>query len=229
MILLTGDTHGSFERVEKLCDRLGTRKSDIFIILGDAGINYSGGWRDWAVKELLQSLPVTFFCIHGNHEARPETVPGYRQREWHGGIVYVEPQYPNILFAKDGEIYDLNGKKAIAIGGAYSVDKDVRLLRGWNWWPDEQPSAETKAYVEQQLAAQNWQVDVVLSHTVPIRYEPKEAFLPDLDQSSVDKSTELWLGEIESRLDYKKWYAGHYHIDKKVDRLEILFQSVREL
>ena len=32
---------------------------------------------------------------------------------------------------------------------------------------------------------------------------------------SVDKSTEEWLEQIDKKLDYRKWYAGHYHIEKK--------------
>ena len=49
-----------------------------------------------------------------------------------------------------------------------------------------------------------------------------------VDQSKVDKSTEEWLDTIEDRLDYKRWYCGHYHTDKKVDRLTIMFESVEE-
>ena len=41
-------------------------------------------------------------------------------KNWHDGVVYYEPEFPNILFAKDGEIYDFDGKKALVIGGAYS-------------------------------------------------------------------------------------------------------------
>ena len=37
-------------------------------------------------------------------------------------MVYVEEEYPNILFAKDGEVYDFCGKSVMTIGGAYSVD-----------------------------------------------------------------------------------------------------------
>ncbi len=83
-------------------------------------------------------------CIHGNHEMRPETVPSYHEAPWHGGSVYVEDEFPNLLFAKDGEVYDLDGQKAIVIGGAYSVDKWYRLQCDLNWFPDEQPSDEIK-------------------------------------------------------------------------------------
>ncbi len=47
-----------------------------------------------------------------------------------------------------------------------------------------------KAKVESVLEKRNWQVDIVLSHTCPLRYEPTEVFLPFIDQSKVDKSTE---------------------------------------
>ena len=129
---------------------------------------------------------------------------------------------------KDGEIYDLDGKTAIVIGGAYSVDKDYRLLAGYSWFPDEQPSDEIKKYVEEQLEREAWDVDVVLSHTTPLKYEPVEVFMSGVDQSKVDKSTENWLDKIEDRLSYKKWYCGHYHTEKKIDNLEIMFENFDE-
>lgn len=58
---------------------------------------------------------------------------------------------------------------------AYSVDKMYRVSHGYGWWADEQPSEEIKAYVEAQLEGMNW--NVVLSHTVPLKYEPTEVFL----------------------------------------------------
>ena len=228
MIFITGDTHGDFTRIEQFCERFTQTGGDTMIILGDAGFNYYGGKRDLRAKEKMAQLPVTIFSIHGNHEMRPGTIPSYHLAEWHGGRVYVEDTYPNLLFAVDGEVYDLDGKKAIVIGGAYSVDKFYRLAMGWNWWPDEQPSPEIKGRVEQTLARHGWKMDVVLSHTTPLKYMPFEVFLPQIDQSSVDKSTEIWLDGIEDRLEYSHWYAGHYHTEKDIDRLTLLFESVRE-
>lgn len=225
MIFITGDTHGQFGRIKTFCDRIGTSKDDVLIILGDAGINYYGNPADRRQKKFLESLPITIFAIHGNHEKRPSTIPGYHETSWRGGNVYVEDAFPDILFAKDGEIYELAGKRTIVIGGAYSVDKQVRLANGWKWWADEQPSDEIKKYVEQQLDDIGWKIDVVLSHTVPLKYEPTEVFLKGLNQSLVDKSTEAWLDQIENRLTYEKWYAGHYHTQKKIERLEIMFEN----
>lgn len=65
----------------------------------------------------------------------------------------------------------------------------------------------------------------MLSHTAPLKYEPVEVFLAGVDKSQVDKSTEKWLDWIEDQLDYQKWYCGHYHTEKKIDRLEFMFES----
>ena len=56
----------------------------------------------------------------------------------------------------------------------------------------------------------------------------KLTLLSSVDQSQVDKSTEEWLDTIEGRLDYRKWYCGHYHTDKKVDRITIMFEGIEE-
>lgn len=225
MVYLTGDTHGDFRRIKQFCFKVTPTLDDTLIILGDASFNYYANYRDEKAKIYASKLPITFFCIHGNHERRPTTIPTYIEKEYHGGTVWFEEAYPNILFAKDGEIYDFDGKKCIVIGGAYSVDKFYRLTMGWSWFSDEQPSPEIKRQVEEQLASVDYKVDVVLSHTCPVKYEPVETFMPNIDQSKVDRSTEIWLGEIESKLTYKKWYCGHYHIAKKIDKLQFMFDD----
>lgn len=80
--------------------------------------------------------------------------------------------------------------------------------------------------MESALDAVNQQIDIVLSHTCPGRYIPTEAFLTGLDQSTVDRSTEDWLGTIEEKLSYDQWYCGHWHIDKRIDRMHFLFISM---
>ena len=180
----------------------------------------------------MADLPITLFCIHGNHEMRPYNVDGYELIDFKGGKVWVQKEYPNILFAKDGEIFNFENQgityKTIVIGGAYSVDKYYRLMRGWSWIEDEQPSKEIKDFVEKQLEDRTWEIDIVLSHTCPCYYEPVEWFLSGLDQSTVDKSTELWLDTIFERLNFKKWYCGHYHGSKKIDAFQFMFVDFDE-
>lgn len=229
MYIITGDTHRDFRRVFALCDKFETTLDDVLIVLGDAGINYFGGTQDREFKKALAGLPIELFCIHGNHECRPETIGTYQETTWRGGKVFVESTFPNLRFAKDGEVYDIAGRKCIAIGGAYSIDKHLRIANNRGWWPDEQPSDETKHRVEKRLASENWRVDAVFSHTCPLKYEPREVFLKGIDESAVDNSTETWLDTIENRLDYDRWYCGHYHTNKIIDKMCFLFDGFVEL
>ncbi len=227
VIYLTGDTHGSFSRIQDVCKKCNPTPEDVVVILGDAGINYSGGFQDRDLKIQISNLNTTFFCIHGNHENRPQNIASYQEKIWHGGRVLYEEEFPSILFPVDGDIFDLGGKKCIVIGGAYSVDKSWRLYSGNKWFCDEQPTPKIKAYVEQQLKEHS--VDVVLSHTCPSKYIPQECFLSGIDQSTVDRRTEEWLDKIEDTLDYKAWYLGHWHINKRIDNLHFLFKDVESL
>ena len=228
---ITGDTHGDFWKIEQLAKRNHLTEEDVIIILGDVGFNYSGYiWDSLRKDEVSKTIPCTFFCIHGNHEMRPDGITGYTLKEWHEGKVWVDPQYPRLLFAKDGEVFDLNGKKTLVIGGAYSVDKLRRVAMGYRWFEDEQPSEQIKQYVVEQLDKVSWKVDVVLSHTCPYTYVPSEAFISGIDPLTVDFTTELFLEKIEKRLDYQRWYCGHYHIEKRVDmdKLQFLYEKIQE-
>lgn len=227
MVYLTGDIHGSPWGVKQFCRKAKLSEKDTIVLLGDVSANYYGDERDNEVKDVLSQLKPMILCVHGNHEMRPWRIKGYHVVEWNGGQAWVQKRYPNLLFAKDGEIFNLEGRRCIVIGGAYSVDKFYRLSRGAGWWSDEQPSPEIKEYVESQI--QEHKIDIVLSHTCPYKYEPREVFLPMIDQSQVDASTEKWLDGIEERMEYSAWYCGHWHTDKRIDKLHFLFHSFETL
>ena len=227
MIYITGDTHREFTKILFLVFQNKTTYDDVIIILGDAGINYYNDNIDNQLKEQLSKVPITFFCIHGNHEKRPQTINTYKEKKFKDGIVYYEDKYPNLLFAKDGEIYNFNNHKVLVIGGAYSIDKEIRIAKGYGWWKDEQPSEKLKKEILEKIK-DNKDIDIVLSHTCPYKYLPHEAFLDGIEQSKVDYGTEKFLDFIEENVNYKKWYCGHFHIDKKIDKIEFLFNNVND-
>ena len=66
MIYITGDTHGEFQRILKFAERVHASKQDVMIILGDAGINFSGYPRDKWKKQLLAGIPMKFTILEGN-------------------------------------------------------------------------------------------------------------------------------------------------------------------
>jgi len=81
-VYMTGDTHGQFERVIEFCARREVEPENTFVILGDAGLNYYNDRRDRKKKDQLAQVPITFFCLHGNHEMRPSEALGYELAEF---------------------------------------------------------------------------------------------------------------------------------------------------
>ena len=228
MIYITGDTHGNFQRIKKFCQKQKTTINDYLIILGDAGINYFLHSDD-LLKEELSKIPITFLCVYGNHEERPENINTYQEINLFDGIMYKEEKYPNLLFFKDSNIYTILNKKVLVIGGAFSINKDLMIEKGYKWFKDEQPSELIKKQTLINLKENNYQVDYILSHTCPYKYLPYEMFYVGVNQDKVDQSTEKFLDLIEELTDYSKWYCGHFHTDKVVDKINFMFEGYKVL
>lgn len=227
MFYYTGDIHGNPTKIVEFSLKNKLTEDDVIVILGDVGANYYGenSKKDRLFKEELSRLKPTIFCVHGNHEARPDNISTYKKKLWNQGYVWVEDEFPNILFAVDGMIYDFNGKDTLVIGGAYSIDKEYRIMMGWHWFPDEQPSEQIKKETEEAISMWGYEFDQILTHTCPKKYMPTEAFIQGVDQSKVDNSTEEWLDTIEDRCTYDRWLCGHFHIDKSIDKIRFLMND----
>lgn len=221
MIYITGDTHRNFSRLYGL----EVSSDDMLIILGDSGINYCLNEEELKYKDYLTKFKIKLFCIRGNHEERPENINTYKEVDMFGGKVFVEEDFPNLIFAKDGEVYDIDGKSIFVIGGAYSVDKNYRIMYDHKWFKDEQLTTKEMNDILAKVKGKHF--DIVLTHTCPYKYEPREVFMSGIDQSKVDKSMEHFLDEIEENIDYDKWYCGHYHTEKQVDKLEFMFGRIK--
>lgn len=227
MILVTGDTHGVFDRIYNLCDRVNLTNNDTLIVVGDFCINYYLNKKERLEKQKLNDLPVNLLIVRGNHECRPERIATYKQKEWNGGVVYYEENYPTLLFAKDGETFNLEGKKLFCCGGAYSVDKFYRLKNHFNWFEDEQLTKEEMDTIFNNVKGKSF--DYVFTHTCPLRYIPTEVFLPMIDQSKVDNTMEKWFDLIFDNISFKTWFCGHYHTDKVIDKIRFLFDEIVEI
>ena len=243
---ITGDKHRYFDSIKKFCREMNTRRKDVLIVLGDTGFNFYDDKRDDELKKEISLLNITLFCLHGNKENRPQNVGTYGIRSFCGGKVFYEPKYPNIYFAIDGEIYTFEGKQYMVVGGAHSVDKMRCLEEGTPFWFDEMPDETIKKKVELCLQNQDNKIFGMMTHTCPINYLPTEMFMSTRQRESIkkkphkakskklfkpdiDRSTEIWLGELEKKLDYEVWFCGHYHIDKQIDKIQMMYNSIRPL
>ena len=217
-VFLRGDTHGDFTFLPEFCAKNATTINDVLIILGDAGIMYYGenSKREKKLKEFIASQPITLFCVRGNHERRPANYTNIKFECWEKDEIlqsgaYYEEQYPNIKYIADGSTFTLNGKRFLAIGGAYSVDKYYRLLMGYNWFEDEELSTKECGDILDKIIDNRY--DFVLTHTCPLEWQPKWLFLNGIDQSQVSDRMESFLSTVFKMITYQNWYFGHYHDD----------------
>lgn len=221
MIYVLGDIHGAFAPIQFFIETVKPKEEDTLILLGDAGINYYLNNRDTKFKKKLQNTGITFFVIRGNHEERPSILGANHLDSWHteefwNNEVYVENNFPNIKYALDGVGYyeiPLNGTsilKTLVIPGAYSVDKNYRLQNGWSWFSGEQLTDIEKREGVVTLSKQE-SIDLVLSHTCPLRWMPTDLFLPQISQDEVDNSMEEYLDWVYTQKKVKLWLWGHYH------------------
>ena len=225
--VITGDTHGQFGRFKNLEQDPNTA----IIILGDVGLNYNLNENDYAAKKgLCKKYPFTFYCVRGNHEARPGEHLGMKiiNDENVGGPVWIEEEFPRIRYFCEWGKYTIAGLRTLVIGGAYSVDKHYRLAMGWKWFENEQLKPHEKAACARSV--QDGTFDLVLTHTCPLSLQPTDLFLRGLDQSTVDNSTEVWLEEIAHTFEWKIWLFGHYHADRiEWPHVEQFYTEMEEL
>ena len=231
--IITGDTHGGISTIS----RVGNIQRNMpeckpeetgIVILGDAGLNYFLNKTDAKNKKLLNSMGFHIYCVRGNHEERPKNIETYKHvyDENACGWVWMEENFPNLKLFDDGGTYKFNDKNVLVIGGAYSIDKWYRLARA-GYAPEEAETANPKKcgwFKSEQLTAEEMEdildsykgatFDIILTHTCPLSWEPTDLFLQGIDQSTVDKSMEVWLDIVKADLNWRLWLFGHYHADR---------------
>ena len=216
MIYLTGDTHGDWDRFldERLADRLGA--GDILIVCGDFGYIWAcEGHDDFAIRveakhlDDLAKLPYRILFVDGNHEnfARLEAFP---EVTLYGDKAHKIRE--NIYHLQRGGVYEIEGKRFFCFGGAASVDKWMRVPNR-SWWARELPDKADFARAEKSIARCGGSLDYILTHTAPVEIIQELGF-----QAFGAEDVELtsYLSYVMHHCDFKKWFFGHFHVDREL-------------
>ena len=210
-IFLTGDTHHSRELFKKLSNKNFKQqktltKEDVVIILGDVGaLTWDKSKETLYNIEWLQDRNFTTLFIDGNHD-NFDILDNLPTKQIYGSEVGVLAK--DIYHLKRGNIYTINGKTFLTIGGATSIDKEHRLPHR-SWWEREVLSYSEIENTCLSLEAVNYKVDYILTHTT----------FEDLGDQLVDGKvhgckTSEFLSSIQDDLYFKGWFFGHFHKEK---------------
>lgn len=227
MIFITGDTHRKLDikklEVENFPEQNLLTRDDHLIITGDFGGVWTGDSSDDEILQWHENKPYTTLFIGGNHE-NYDALNAFPVTQWNGGQVHKIREH--VIHLMNGEIFDIGGRSFFVMGGATSVDKVFRTEHE-TWWSEEEPSEETYQMALERLAARDYHVDYILTHTVPETVR-REAFKPMRDYLMYESRVEKFLDTVLSKVTYEKWFTGHIHINRELPdyKIKILYDNI---
>ena len=231
MILVTGDIHGNID-ISKLKNKLNPvfdemTKEDFLIICGDFGLVWDNSneelwWRNW-----LDNKTFTTLFVDGNHE-NYDMLYNYPVEEWNGGNVHRISD--SIFHLMRGQLFNLQGKTFFTMGGAESHDKERRVLHE-SIWEQELPDDSEYETALKTIENCGYNVDYVISHCAPSRIQNRINRLYGYEEYQPNRLTDFF-DELMDKLDYKKWFCGHYHIEyknEKYNKFRVLYNKIVQL
>lgn len=208
-VMFAGDWHGNTDWAVHCIALAGLERVDAIVQLGDFGI-WPGvsGQRYLDVLEMALTVEgLTLYFLDGNHEDFPQLqafpVGG-------DGLGVVRP---HIRHLPRGHRWSWANLSFLALGGATSLDRDIRL-EGRDWWPAE---AITAAQAERAMAGGH--ADIMLTHDAPHDVE-----IPGLSAGwsptalrAADRHRQL-LSTVVDVVDPEFLLHGHFHSFHKTMR-----------
>lgn len=220
MIYVTGDTHQNIN-IKKLTidffpEQKFMTKNDYVIICGDFGCVWNGSNSDKYWQRWFNNKNFTTLFVDGNHE-NFNLIKQYPISEWNGGKVQFIT--PSIIHLMRGEIYNIDGYSFFAMGGASSHDIEFRT-ENISWWKDELPNDQEYENAFKNLEKHNNKVDFIISHCCSDNVQNM------INSNYVHDKLTNFFRIIDKTVEFKKWFFGHYHIDRDFGKYRCLFEDV---
>ncbi len=196
-IYLTGDTHQNIKRftLKNFPEQKDLTKDDYLIVLGDFGMFWNNTTTEQNIRKDLLNKRFSTAFIDGNHEnfeliKRLSTPQQMFESE-------INKVY-EFIHLKRGHTYKIHNKTFFVMGGAESVDKNLRMI-GLSYWREELPSKQEMDFGLDQLDRCNWQVDYVLTHDAP------ESIINQIykENTIITSNLPMYLEHIKNKLNFK--------------------------
>ncbi len=170
-VFLLGDTHGDTQSTQLAVQKAKHTDCDVILQLGDFG--FMGAGVDKFLRKTNRALVdagLHLFWVDGNHENH-DRLDMWPLNEWGYRDTLPDNQLPenngtpcHIHHLPRGFRWTWEGVRFLALGGAFSVDKDSRKEH-ISWWPQETISAGDVFRCGTDPA------DVMVTHDVPWEVE----------------------------------------------------------
>lgn len=184
MIYIIGDTHNTVDmsnlstRTMKYCckeQQIDYHSISVAIILGAFGLPWSADCtineagilpRDHTDSYLLKwygQKPFKILAVMGNHD-NYDVIEKLPEVELFGAMALKVSD--SVFYLKRGEVYTIENKRFLVLGGALSNDKAYRIPHE-SWWEQEAWTDQEKTNCLGNIEKYDGSFDYVLSHTEP--------------------------------------------------------------
>jgi len=206
MIYFLSDLHGDINFCG-LNDYLKIAKSDdLLIILGDIGLKFQDSQDNRIFTQYFLSLEKNIAFIDGNHE-NFDYLKSFPEKTWCGGLVHMLS--PNIVHLKRGNVFTIEKKNFFVFGGCKSSEK---WKQSGLWHYGEEPESDELELAYKNLEKHNFALDYILTHKYERNPKP-EVLCKELQDLS---------RFIDKNVKFKKWYYGHGHANRILDKKHIM-------
>lgn len=211
MLYITGDTHGDYEIFNER--KLGQlKKGDDLIITGDFGFIWDNSNEEIKTLKKLSKKKFNILFVEGAHE-NYELLSRYEETDLYGGKA--RKIASNIYCLKRGEVYTIDSKTVLALGGGTppyaDEDDDMGSL----------PTDEELEYTVANIQKLRRRVDIIITHEAPASVKRL------IDRGATINDLNIFLDTVLHNTVFGKWYFGSLHQDRAVsDRLICVFEEV---
>ena len=218
LIFVTGDKHGQIEYFFENSIIRKIKKKDILIVCGDFGFLWNRSKQEYKNLQWLSKRRYTIAFVEGCND-NISMINEYPVSFWNGGKVHFISK--NIVHLMQGELYEIEGKKVLAFGGGFDSNLSDDFENN-NWWPESFTSKQCIDDLIKNIEKANAQIDFIISHEAPTAITPclEEGFKRANAINSI-------LEEIRLHCNFKRWFLGKYHKDKRISpKFHLVFEDV---
>jgi Icc-related predicted phosphoesterase len=222
MILILSDIHGDYKTLQRAIDNANEVGAAALIQIGDFGLFRGFGMNnEEQFKNVVHTSNCPVYFIDGNHDdcARWTTYTEVSQ---------VYPELP-LYYVPRGTVMDIDNRTVAFMGGAASIDKNIRLQEGWHW--DENENISPFEVLRMMDNAKDKDIDMFITHCPPHsvikeHFDPRAKLQFGVGLDWHDHNQDI-IENIWHALGTPMVYSGHMH--RKVEGMTYRILDINEL
>ena len=222
MILILSDIHGDYKTLQRAIDNANEVGAAALIQIGDFGLFRGFGMNnEEQFKNVVHTSNCPVYFIDGNHDdcARWTTYTEVSQ---------VYPELP-LYYVPRGTVMDIDNRTVAFMGGAASIDKNIRLQEGWHW--DENENISPFEVLRMMDNAKDKDIDMFITHCPPgsvvnEHFDPRAKLQFGVGLDWHDHNQDI-IDNIWHALGTPMVYSGHMH--RKVEGMTYRILDINEL